>query len=186
MAVIMLVAGGLFAVKAYIDNNRLEIPQFDKLRNNMNQSAVTLIMGEPDDTDYTSSQDSVFGYGFTTFTYEYRIGKYTEQAHLSFTTKNGTLGYAAIDLSGNYYFDDDQFSEEDIKRLEKYKQEVIDYFTERLGTPSTEYETDYEEKTVYKWTADDGSTVELRVENQYDYDFLELWWNPRFEYDLYY
>lgn len=186
-AAVFLVVSGLFTFNILNSKTKFEIPEFDKLYNNMTEQEVRAVMGAPDREHYTSSADSVFGFSYDTFSYDCQLGEYTASTYLSFSTKPGTLGFASLNISYEYYFDDNQIGEDDIRILDNYKAELIEYFNGKLGTCTTERRNDLSgDMIVCKWTNPDGSVTELRVSDTYDYDYLELWWDCSYESRLYY
>lgn len=153
------------------------VPPFEKFSPQMTSEEIAEIIGvkvADSSFQYKEAKDNVLGYDYRCDTYMILQSDGVEMRFRCFiNTEENILSFATFDIDSPY-FGEDGITDEEMQLLQKHAEFVVNYFTERLGTPEV---TTEEELTTHTWNMENGARVYLKNGVQYGSYTLELWWN---------
>lgn len=143
---------------AIIQNMPVKTP-FEKIKHSMTLEEGRKLLGEPDlaeepdsnlDSDLDGYHDTYRNISFMGMTGDMTVWYYSDDKTFKYATW-------IHNLSNNETF----------STYEKPIKKMVDYFTEKYGTPTSDY------YRTYKWTDIDGGKISLDLDREYNWIWLE-------------
>ena len=157
---------------------KVEIPPFQELRSDMGEQEWLVILGDPDEFEYTdkSKKGNVLGYSYYVYSYETLINEKPQYINYYVHAETGKIMFASLSFGLNYMSVSGTFTEEAEKSLNRIREYLVEYYTDLYGP--AEKKTDQNE-TSYTWYLEDGSRISVENNLDSEVSYLYLWWHAK-------